>query len=447
MKTSRRSFIKKTAVTAAGAGLVSGIPAIAGACAGPVAASDKVVAGLIGCKGMGFADLSSFLKNPGVECAALCDVDAGVLNERGGQVEEITGSKPQLISDFRQLIEMKDIDVVIIGTPDHWHCMPMIYACEEGKDVYVEKPLANSIQECDLMLKAARKYDRVVQVGQWQRSDPHWKQAVDFVHSGKLGRIRTVKVWAYQGWMESIPVHPDEPAPEGVDYDMWLGPAPKRPFNRNRFHFTFRWYWDYAGGLMTDWGVHLLDYGLYGMNQYSPESVISSGGKYAYPDDAMETPDTQQTIYEFKDFGLIWDHTVGINGGPYGRDHGVAYIGELGTLVVDRGGWEVIPDYEGTGRQKELKMKVVPLTQRDRSVSGLDHHVKNFLECIRTREKPNADIQIGADIAKFAHLGNIAFKTGRKVYWDSETNSFRDDDKANELTRATYRAPWKLPSV
>jgi predicted dehydrogenase len=393
---------------------------------------------------MGFADLKSFLSQPGVECAAICDVDSNILNKRAGEVESMTGKKPVLFGDFRELIGMKDIDVVIIGTPDHWHCLPMVYACEEGKDVYVEKPLANSIEECNIMLKAAGKYNRIVQVGQWQRSDPHWRQVVDYIQSGKLGRIRTVKVWAYIGWKGELPVLADEPVPAGVNYDMWLGPALSRPFNRNRFHFTFRWFWDYAGGLMTDWGVHLLDYGLYGMNVYAPKSVISSGGKYAFPNDAMETPDTQQAIYEFKNFGLIWDHTIGIYSGPYGREHGVAYIGEFGTLVVDRQGWEVIPDNDIDGKPK---MERIPLTARDNKITGLDLHVINFLECIKTRKKPNADVEIGAHIAKIAHLGNIAYKTGRKVFWDADNNSFINDPEANKLINAKYRTPWKVPVV
>ncbi len=439
----RRKFIKKSSVITAGVTILPIIPGTAHAASRIIGANEKVTVGVIGVNGMGMSDLRTFLQQEGVECAALCDVDRNVLEKRATETTELQGKKPDLYGDYRKLIERKDLDVVIIGTPDHWHCLPMVEACEAGKDVYVEKPIANTIQECNIMVKAARKYDRVVQVGQWQRSDPHWQNAVDFVSTGKLGKIRTVKVWAYQGWMGvNLPVVPDGPAPDGVDYDFWLGPAPKREFNKHRFHFSFRWYWDYAGGLMTDWGVHLLDYALYGMNEYVPNSVMSSGGKYAYPDDAKETPDTQYAIYEFDDFGLVWESAVGISGGSYGRDHGVAYIGENGTLVVDRKGWEVIPD----STKDELRMEGIPLTTRVGG-SGLNLHVQNFLECIKTREKPKADIEIGAHIARFAHLGNIAYKTGRKLYWDGEKGKFTDDDKANEMVKAKYRGPWKLPSV
>jgi predicted dehydrogenase len=443
MNTTRRKFIKNSTIAASGIGLASALPGSLYAI-NKGSANDKIVVGLVGCNGMGFADLRAFLNQPNVECGMLCDVDKNVLEDRAGQTEEIQGKKPKLVEDFREVIDNKDIDAVIIGTPDHWHCLPMVYACEAGKDVYVEKPLANSIQECNIMLKAARKYERVVQVGQWQRSDPHWQAAVDYVHSGKLGRIRTVKVWAYVGWKDRLPYYPDEPVPDGVNYDFWLGPAPKRPFNRNRFHFTFRWFWDYAGGLMTDWGVHLLDYALYGMNKYAPDSVIASGGKFAFPEDQMETPDTMQAIYDFGDFGVLWDHTIGIYGGPFQKMHGVSYIGEHGTLQVDRGGWQVLPDWDSEGN---LEMEAIPYTERTGDASGLDLHVQNFLECMKTREKPNADVEIGAHIAKIAHLGNIAYKTGRKVYWDVDKNEFINDEKANEHIYAHYRSPWELPKI
>lgn len=434
----RRTFIKTTALAAAG---LTAFPTILRA--GSASANDTVTVGLIGCKGQGWSNLRTFLNQKGVVCAALCDVDENVLNERASDVEKVTGNRPRLFGDFRKLLEQKDIDAVIVATPDHWHCIPMVYACEAGKDVYVEKPLANTIQECNIMVKAAQRYGRVVQVGQWQRSDPHWKDAVEYVHSGKLGRVRSVRAWSYVGWKGSIPVRPDEPVPAGVDYDMWLGPAPKRPFNMNRFHFTFRWFWDYAGGLMTDWGVHLLDYALFGMNQYVPKSVMATGGKYAYPDDAMETPDTLMTMYDFGDFGLLWDHTIGIYGANFGRGHGVAFVGEWGTLVVDRNGWEVLAETTSVSAKKDFQ--VVPLQKSQNK--GLDLHVKNFLECIKTRQKTACDIETGAHIARIAHLGNISYRLGHKVFWDHEKQQFINDKKANFMVQAHYRKPWELPKV
>ena len=436
---SRRDFLYQAAMMGAGAAVM---PKSLYGMGKRVAPSDRILVGLIGCNGMGWSDLDAFLGNPEVECLALCDIDDEPLNKRMADVEKKTGKKPvKQYKDWRKLIDNKDIDVVIIGTPDHWHCLQMVSACEAGKDVYCEKPIGNSIEECNLMVKAAQRYNRVVQVGQWQRSDPHWQDAVAYVQSGRLGKIRTVRVFSYQGWCPSIPVKPDEPVPAGVDYDMWLGPAPIRAFNPNRFHFTFRWFWDYAGGLMTDWGVHLLDYALYAMNVQAPNDVMASGGKFGYPDDACETPDLLQTIYTFDGFTVFWDHAIGIDDGYYGRNHGLGFVGENGTLVLNRSGWEVIPE---TVNNKP-RMEAVPFNKAFGG-GGLNLHVKDHLECIKKRDRnTRASAEIGAHIAKFSQLGNIAYRTGKKLVWDG--TQFTNDKDANDYLVPNYRAPWKLPQV
>ena len=435
--TTRRVFLKNTVITTAGLAMVPTLSSALTACA----PSDRINVGLIGCNGMGFADLTEFLKHPQVECLALCDVDENVLNRRAADVEKIRGKKPaNLYKDWRKLIDNKDINVVIVGTPDHWHCMMMVGAAQAGKDVYCEKPLGRTIEECNIMEAAAKKYKAVIQVGQWQRSDPHWQDAMAFVHSGKLGKIRLVRVFSYQGWMSSVPVVPDQPTPPGVDYDMWLGPAPSRPFNKNRFHFTFRWFYDYAGGLMTDWGVHLLDYALYGMNVTTPKAVMAMGGKYGYPHDAEEWPDSLQALYQFDGFNVLWDHAIGINDGAYGRSHGLGFVGENGTLVVDRDGWEVIPE----NVNGQLRMEAVPLKKG--TGQGLKNHVQNFLDCVGKRDaNTNASIEIGSHIAKFCHLGNIAYRTGEKLVWDG--TKFTNSSDANSYLVPSYRGPWELPKV
>ncbi len=440
MSHSRRRFLRHSAMAVAGVGA-----ARLGRAAQP---SDKINIGVIGCKGMGFADLSSLLKINEVDCRALCDVDANVLRERAAEVETSTSIRPKLYGDYRQLLEDRDIDAVVIGTPDHWHCLMMVDACDAGKDVYVEKPMANSIEECQVMIKAAKRYDRVVQVGQWQRSGPHWTEAMEFVHSGQLGRIRTVRAWAYMNWLPAVPNVPDEPVPEGVDYDMWLGPAKKRAFNRNRFHFNFRWFWDYAGGLMTDWGVHLIDIVLWGMKVNAPKSIASIGGKFAYPDDAQETPDTQQAIYEFDDFSMMWEHAVGIELGPFQRSHGIAFVGNDGTLVVDRSGWELFPEVLlSDGKRQGYRMPAMPPVKARPEATGLDQHTQNFIDCMKSRKQPRCNPEVGSVAAVNAHLGNIAFRTNDKVYWDGKSMTFDGNAKANALLTPTYRAPWVLPTV
>ena len=438
--TNRRSFIQKTVLATAGIGMASGISSRL--YANLRGANEKLVCGLIGAKGMGMTDLRAFLRIPGTACGAICDVDENVLEERLAEVEKLQGYRPRSYKDFRKLIEDKDLDVIIIGTPDHWHCLPFVYAAQEGKAIYCEKPLANSIEEIDIMERAAQRYGVTVQVGQWQRSDPHWQEAVKFVRSGALGKIRTVRTWSYQGWMSSGPVKPDGAPPPGVDYDFWLGPAPLRPFNPNRFHFTFRWFWDYAGGMMTDWGVHIIDYALFGMNVQAPRSVMAMGGKFAYPDDATETPDTQQALYDFDGFTLLWDHGIGINGGYYGRSHGVGFVGNNGTLVVDRNGWEVIPEVL-SGKPQMERVDLQPASGK-----GLENHLVDFVACIKDKSRiPATSVGVAANTARVCHLGNIALKTGRRLYWDNDKHRFVNDAEANALLTPVYRLPWKLPTL
>ncbi|SFQ51055.1 Gfo/Idh/MocA family protein [Parafilimonas terrae] len=434
----RRHFLQSSSMYLAGAAL---IPTTLSAATKKVSAADKIRVGAIGINGMGWADLTTMIKHPEAECIALCDVDKNVLDKRVAELKA-KNINVTAYSDYRKLLENKDIDAVIIGTPDHWHCKIMIDACAAGKDVYCEKPVGNSIVECARMIDAQKKYNRVVQVGQWQRSNKHYADAMEFVHSGKLGNVRLVKAWAYQGWMKSIPVQPDGPAPAGVDYNMWLGPAEKRPFNPNRFHFNFRWYWDYAGGLMTDWGVHMIDYALLGSKATVPKSIMASGGKFAYPDDAEQTPDTLTTVYDFGNFNMLWEHATGINDGPYQRDHGVAFIGNNGTLVVDRGGWEVIPEVINGSNKMEA------VARQPKVDDGLLLHTQNFLDVIKSRktEDLHCPVQAAAHVATVCQMGNIAFRVGKKIYWDDAKKNFTDNE-ANDLLLAKYHNGYELPKV
>jgi len=438
MKHTRRNFLNTTLKAATATGLATALPWESFAHAKSlISANEKINVGVIGVNGMGWSDLTSFMKIPEVNIAALCDVDDNVLNYRKYDLAR-KGIQTKTYGDYRKMLESKDLDVIIIGTPDHWHCLQMVEACEAGKDVYVEKPVGNSIDECSTMVAAQKKYNKVVQAGQWQRSMPHFVDALNFIKSGKLGKIRTVKAWAYQGWMTNIEVKPDGPVPAGVNYEMWLGPATKRPFNPNRFHFNFRWYWDYAGGLMTDWGVHLIDYALLGMNAAFPKSAVALGGKYAYPDGAHETPDTLATVYEFDGYNMIWEQAQSISNGNYGKDHGISYIGNNGTLVLWRGGWEVIAD--------EKRMESIPV--QPNKGSGLDLHTVNFIESVKSRNFKNltCPIQDGAHVATVCQMGNISYKTGNKVSWDATKGKF-NEEKANELMAARYSNGYKMPKM
>jgi len=437
MNSNRRSFIKNTAIVTAGVGVA---PAVLNACASP---AEKVNVGLVGCRSQGFADLKSFLrKDNNVECVALCDVDQHILEDRAAEVEKMTQKKPIMYSDFRKLIDNPDIDAVIIGTPDHWHAYIMMAALDAGKHVYVEKPMGHSIEECNAMVAMAEKYPNLaVQVGMWQRSSKHWFEASDIVKSGKLGDVHLVKAWIYKGYDKPYPVLPDTEAPDYVDYDMWLGPAPKRPFNMNRFHYNFRWWYDYAGGAMTDWGVHLLDFALYGMDAGNPQTISPGGGIFYNKPGAIETPDIQQALYGYPDKTIIWECGLNPGIGPYGQGHGVAFIGQKGTLVVTRQGYQVMPDYNNEKREPFFE----GIKQKNYG-DGLNEHVENFLQCIREGGTPNASVHIGAKVAIVAEMGNIAYRTKKVIHWDDVNKKF-EEPEADKLRTVSHRSPWQLPKV
>ncbi len=433
----RKDFIKQTSIIT-GAGLITPSLSAFSSSQKILGSNDLIRIGAIGINGMGWSNAKALMKITGVELVAICDVDQSVLDKRKKELDDLD-IKVQLFNDYRALLDEKNIDAVIIGSPDHWHALMMIHASQAGKHVYCEKPIGNSIGECKTMVAAQRKYGNVVQVGQWQRSQKHFQDAIDFVTSGVLGPIRTVKVWAYQGWMRPAEKVADSLPPPGVDYKSWLGPAPIKPFNASRFHFHFRWFWDYAGGLMTDWGVHLLDYALLGMQASLPKSIVGLGGKFAYPNLAEETPDTLTALYEFDKFNLVWDSAMGIDNGPYGRNHGIAFVGNNATLVLNRRGWEVIE--EKISENKVAK----PLIER--SDNGLEKHTLNFIDAIRNNDpsQVNCSIQDGAHVAIVAQMGNVSYRSGNKVLWDSNKGEFTDSKINQQYLTSKYYNDYHLP--
>ncbi len=407
--------------------------------AAPAASSDRVRVGLIGSGGIGKVDVTTFLANPEVDCAAIADVDDSNLEKGVTLVSNLRGKRPDGLRDFRRLIERSDIDAVLVCTPDHWHALPAVMACQAGKDVYCEKPLATSIRESRAIVEAVKRYGRVLQMGTQWRSGRHYNEAIEMVKSGRLGKIRQVRAWAYLDWVGGIGNPPDGVPPTGVNYDMWLGPAPLRPFNPNRFHFNFRWFWDYAGGLMTDWGVHLINLAMWGMGPTPPVSITSTGGKYAL-DDASETPDTQVALYEFPNYAFIWEHQMLGGVGLGGRPHGLLFSGLDGTLIVDQDGWEVISE----PKKKVLKPYLRKTDPNDRHSDGRLAHVRNFLECVRTRQQPVTNAEVGHFVSTVALLGNVALRTGTKIAWDAAGERVTNDPKADALIGREYRKPWTL---
>jgi predicted dehydrogenase len=304
---------------------------------------------------MGRGDLKDFLRVKNVECVALCDVDDEQSGKALKATEEQVSQHPALVTrDFRKVLDQKDLDAVIVATPDHWHALPTVMACQAGKDVYVEKPLSVSIGEGRIMVETARRYDRVVQMGTQQRSSPHYSEAVDYVKGGKLGRVRLVRAWAYLDWKGRTPVLPDGDPPASVDYDMWLGPAEETTVQSKPLSFYVPLVLGLLWRINDRLGAHMIDIANWAMDIKAPSSAVSAGGKFGYPDDAMETPDTQQVLWAFPSFTMIWEHALGVGRGPEAREHGVLFHGENGVLVVDRSGWEVYAETDRIDKKNRI---------------------------------------------------------------------------------------------
>ncbi len=427
----RRSFMKKAglASAAAAAGFVNWNPSAVGA-------NERVVLGLIGCRNQGRNDALSAIKQ-GAVFKTICDIDDAILAKVGPDVQAAQNRAPSWEKDFRRVLDDKEIDGVVIATPDHWHAIPTILACQAGKDVYIEKPLSHTIHEGHLMRDAARKYDRVVQVGTQRRSEAHIREAVEYVASGKLGRVCVVKAWITQV-RESIGNPPDGTPPPSADYDMWLGSAPKRPFNRNRFHYTWRFFWDYGNTELGNQGVHMLDVGMWGIEKLRgeehclPTHVANNSGIY-WLHDAKEVPDTQVVTYDFGDLQLVWEmHSFQDHHRMDGMVVGTAFYGTDATLVVDDDGWKVF------GGKDEVVAS---------GISSGGSHTGNFLECIKSRQRPNADIEIGRLSTTICHLGNISCRLGRDIQFDPRTETFGTDHAANAYLTKEYREPYTLPRI
>ena len=443
MSLTRRSFLSSTA-----AGLVSARSLIAApqqSSSTAVGASDRVRIGVIGTGRQGRSDMRAHLALPDVEIAAICDVFAPNLAEAAK-----LAPSAKTLTDFRALLDDKTIDAVIIGTPDHWHALMSVMACQAGKDVYVEKPTSVAIAEGRKMVEAARRYSRVVQVGTQQRSAAHFQDAVKLVWDGRLGPISAVRMWNVGNQApEGIGNPPDGDPPAGLDWDMWLGPAPKRPFNANRFgvvpdnYSYFRWFWDYAGGMMTDWGVHLIDIVQMAMDVDAPLEVSTIGSKFHLTDN-RETPDTIVATYRYPDFVMTYENRV-CNGMPInGRAYGIEFLGTQATLFVDRERYELRPEPAPGTRPQDI-VPVPPTVVAATAADAHPSHQRNFIDCVKSRQAPICDIEIGHRSSSTAILGNMALRSGQTVVWDAKAERVTNGNaKAQALVARAYRAPWKL---
>ena len=436
--TSRREFLQTVAAGAAGASLM-GIPAAS--YARIIGANDRIGIGVIGAGQVARYHMGTVERHPDTDVVAVCDVFAPNLEWAAARAP---GARTYALHE--ELLADDSVDAVVVGSPDHWHALHTIHACQAGKDVYVEKPTSVAIAEGRAMVEAARTHERVVQVGTQQRSANQFAKAVEIVQSGAIGSVSYVRTWNYgNNAPDGVGNPPDTDPPAGLDWDRWLGPAPERPFNINRFGVvldqdlqyqqwaTFRWFWDYAGGMMTDWGVHLLDIVQWAMGFDYPQAVSTSGGKFVLKDN-RETPDTLQATFSYPGFVCTYENRLA-NGNPLMQQgYGIVFYGTIATLYVNRAFLEIIPE-SGRG--------LVAQRVDNSNNSGADHFA-NFIDCMRSRERPTSDIEIGHRSSSTAILGNVSYLAGRSIVWDGETESVVGDEEANALLQRAYRAPWVL---
>lgn len=419
----RRSFLQSIGLGAAGLAW-NGMNARAAR--GSISPNEKITVGLIGCGGQGTAHMTHLVKRPDVEVAAVCDA----FIPRYEEFVKRTGERCTGYQDYRRILERKDIDAVFIVTPDHWHGLMTIHACEAGKDVYVEKPLTTTIFEGRKVVQAARRYGRVVQNGIQQRSMEVFKRSIDTLRSGKLGQVTHSGAWVSpnvgEHWTDVVETPQDPPA--GLDWDLWLGPAPWVPFSPQRFG-KFRAFDDYAGGEMTNWGVHLMDISLWGLGQDAPLSIQGTGvSPHSLPGDDQQM---LQVVYEFPGSTLTWSQ---LSSESYaGKGYGTLFRGTQGSLYVNRESMVLEPEGLAPSYRSEGEFFI-----------RLEEHHTNFFECMRTRQLPAADVEIGHRSASVCLLGNIAVDLRRRLVWDGENERFVGDEQANRYLYRPYRAPWHL---
>jgi len=429
---SRRKFLRATRNVAVGLGVVG--PHIflnrtkAATGQNP---SEFIRVGFIGVGGQGNSNLQALMNN----AVAVCDVDQTRALSAQQRVEKANGRPCAVFGDYRKMLEDKSIDAVLISTPDHWHTLPAVHACEAGKDVYCEKPLTLFIEEGRVLVDTVRRTKRVFQTGSQQRSEAKFRKGCEYVRSGRLGKIKTVKVGLPGvNYLDQAkpPLVPDSKPPAGLDYDMWLGPAPLRPYNKNHVMYLFRFFWDYSGGQMTNWGAHHLDITQWGLGMDQSGPIEIEGTAVYNAEGYYETPQTFDATYKYADGTIVY---CSIGTGKYRG--GTTFEGERGSIHVTRGSVESTPE----------KILEEPLDDKSVRLYVSNQHHQNWLDCIKSRKDPICNVEVGHRSATVCHLGNIAIRTGKKVHWDPVKEQIVGDAELAKWTTRPYRAPWQLPSV
>jgi predicted dehydrogenase len=383
--------------------------------------NERIQVAVMGVRSRGRDHIRSFSAFEDVEIAYICEVDDTLVPAALKAVNARQKNAPRVERDIRRVLQDKNLTAVSIAAPDHWHALATIWALEAGKHVYVEKPISHNLFEGRRMVEMARKQNRVVQVGTQRRSAPHVQAAREFIRGGKLGKVPFARA-CIAGNRPNIGHVKDGTAPKTVDYNLWLGPAPERAFNDNRFHYKWHWFWDYGTGEIGNNGIHGLDVIRWVLDLEAPTRVCAGGGKLFYDDD-QQTPDTHIATFDFPNTTVTWEHRVWSRTGFMGESFSVVLYGERGTMIFDHNGWHVIDGVEAAEKQVAFEAQ----------------HFRNFLDCIRKTARPNADIEDGHKSTRLCHLGNIALRTGRTLRFDGKTETITDDKEANALLRRTYR--------
>jgi predicted dehydrogenase len=446
----RRAFTR----TATAIGAAAATPALLASRA--PGANDRVRLGFIGLGNRGDQVLDAFLAHKDADVVALCDLHQPYLDFAAKKV----GGSPAIHTDYRKLLDSKDLDAVVIATPDHWHALQTVHACQAGKDVYVEKPLSLVVAEGRAMVRAARDARRVVQVGIQRRSSPFCAEAAELVRSGGIGKVTAVRCFHIQNeWPLGIGRPPDEDPPKGFDWDAWLGPAPRRRYNKNRTFYRFRWFYDHSGGQLTNFGVHYLAQIHWALGVEAPRSVVALGGKFADYDN-REVPDTMEVVWHYPGDTLVTFSQFNATAAPgAARNCEIEFRGTKGTLYFHLGGYEVVPDLI-------LPHEFAARTPLDRSIernwraggkaqiAGKKvegrikdaDHARNFLDCVKSRQTPSCDVEFGHRCTTAALVANIAHRTRAYLEWDAKAERFTNSETANKRLSYAYRPPYTLPS-
>lgn len=397
--------------------------------------NDRVQVCVIGVRGRGSGVGKNFASLPDVQITHICDVNESLLDGYGKQIEEIQKSAPKAINDLRRALDDKSVDAIVVTTPDHWHALATIWGCQAGKHVYVEKPISNNVFEGRQMVLAARKHNRVVQVGTQSRSVPHYAEIVKLLRDGRIGRVHMAKAWNSQQRRRVASV-PDEPVPAGLDWNIWQGPAPERNYNANRYTYGWRWMWDYGTGDMGNDGVHDLDIARWGLGVDYPTEVQCTADKLVFAGDIQETPDTQLATFKFPDQQalLVYEQRLWSPYHQEGFENGVAFYGTDGYIVVGRQGWKLVEKRNKVAIENAVTFSDMP-------------HIQNFVDAIKNGSQLNCDIEEGYKSTLLAHLGNISFRVGRPLKFDSQTHSITGDQEANSLLKREGRNEFRIPDL